>query len=165
MRKITDSEPRTIREVNSAIPDWLAQIVAKLLRKSAAERFQSAAQVADLLRDCLAHVQQPTTVALPRECQPGNRTIRRSRASWVAISLATAAVAGLLFFVIANLRLLSRGPEQATSSHKPAAIESDDAFSNWKATSDEFRSFDDDLTAFETDVELQWRQLDSPEAR
>jgi hypothetical protein len=37
----------------------------KLLAKSPDDRFQSAAEVADLLERCLAHLQQPTITALP----------------------------------------------------------------------------------------------------
>ncbi len=65
MRRITDESPRPIRETNADVPAWLDAIVAKLLSKSRCERFDSADEVAELLRDCLAHVQHPTTVPLP----------------------------------------------------------------------------------------------------
>lgn len=65
LRRITDNEPRRIREVNPAIPEWLDGIVNKLLSKDVSQRFQSANEVAELLEQCLAHVQQPTAVALP----------------------------------------------------------------------------------------------------
>ena len=65
LRRITDEEPRPIREINTEIPDWLCGIVAKLMAKQPDERFQSAREVAALLEQCLAHVQQPTAVPLP----------------------------------------------------------------------------------------------------
>jgi serine/threonine protein kinase len=65
LRLITDSQPRCIREINADIPEWLERIVMKLLSKAAAERFASAGDVATLLEQCLAHVQQPTNVSLP----------------------------------------------------------------------------------------------------
>ncbi len=65
LRRITDTEPRPIRETNPDVPPWLEQIVTKLLAKSADDRFESAAEVAELLEDCLAHVQQPTTTPVP----------------------------------------------------------------------------------------------------
>lgn len=65
LRRITDDIPRPIRETNPDVPAWLEQIVMKLLAKSAADRFESADQVAELLEDCLAHIQQPTTMPLP----------------------------------------------------------------------------------------------------
>ncbi len=65
LRRITDDEPRPIREINPDIPDWLCDIVAKLMAKRPDDRFQSAHEVAMLLEQCLAHVQQPTVVPLP----------------------------------------------------------------------------------------------------
>ena len=69
LRRITDTEPRPIREINSDAPDWLAAIVAKLHVKDAAERFSSADEVADLWEQCLAHVQQPIAVPVPELAQ------------------------------------------------------------------------------------------------
>lgn len=65
LRRITDTEPRPIREINPAIPEWLVAIIAKLHAKHPAERFASADELAKLLEQCLAHVQQPTAVPLP----------------------------------------------------------------------------------------------------
>lgn len=69
LRRITDDTPRSIRESNPDVPEWLELIVMKLLAKSADDRFDSAEQVAELLEDCLAHVQQPTTTPLPAGVQ------------------------------------------------------------------------------------------------
>ena len=68
LRRITDNEPRSIREVNPAIPAWLEAIVTRLHAKSPGDRFTSAEEVHELLEQCLAHVQQPTTVPLPTSC-------------------------------------------------------------------------------------------------
>lgn len=67
LRLITDVHPRSIREINPDIPEWLCVIIAKLMSKSPEERYQSAAEVAELLSACLAHVQQPTVVDIPSE--------------------------------------------------------------------------------------------------
>src|SRR5262249_7910209 len=64
LRRVAEDEPRPIREVNPEIPGWLAAIVARLHAKEPAERFATAAEVAELLGGCLAHVQQPATVPL-----------------------------------------------------------------------------------------------------
>lgn len=66
LRRIRETPPRPIREINADIPEWLERIVMKLLAKSPAERFATATEVATLLEQCLAHVQQPTAVALPK---------------------------------------------------------------------------------------------------
>lgn len=65
MRQITDEVPKPIRDVNPNFPVWLDRIVMKLLAQSRGDRFSSAENVADLLKACLAHVQQPENVALP----------------------------------------------------------------------------------------------------
>lgn len=65
MRKIIDEEPVPIRELNPDIPDWLCNIVIKLMAKDKASRFASAKHVHTLLESCLSHVQQPTVIKLP----------------------------------------------------------------------------------------------------
>lgn len=70
LRLITDKEPRPIREINPDVPEWLCAIIGKLMAKQANDRFESAQEVATLLEDCLAHVQQPTAVPLPPSLVP-----------------------------------------------------------------------------------------------
>ncbi len=65
LRRITDNDPRPIREINPDIPEWLCKIIRKLMAKDAANRFESAEAVANLLEDCLAHVHSPTRNSLP----------------------------------------------------------------------------------------------------
>ena len=73
LRRITDSEPRPIREINPGIPIWLCAVIEKLHAKSPNDRYQSAGDVAELLGQCLAHVQQPDTQALPETLVRGGR--------------------------------------------------------------------------------------------
>ena len=70
MRRIADVEPANIREINPDIPDWLCLIIAKLMSKRAENRYETAAEVAQLLEECLAHVQRPSTVPLPASLSP-----------------------------------------------------------------------------------------------
>jgi WD40 repeat protein len=65
LKRVCEETPRPIREVNPDIPDWLAAVVMKLLAKDPARRVQTAAEVAELLGQYLAHVQQPHLVARP----------------------------------------------------------------------------------------------------
>ncbi len=76
LRRITDAEPRPIREINPNIPEWLERLIQKLLAKSLVDRFQTADEVAELLQQCLAHVQQPTSVSLPVSLAPHARSRR-----------------------------------------------------------------------------------------
>ena len=65
MRRICDDSPRSLCEVNADVPPWLADVIARLMAKDRNDRFQSADEVADVLEQCLAHVQHPTSVCLP----------------------------------------------------------------------------------------------------
>lgn len=65
LRRVCDTEPRSLLEENSEVPEWLDAIVARLLAKDPARRFQTASEVADVLGRCLAHVQQPLASPLP----------------------------------------------------------------------------------------------------
>ena len=77
LRRITDVEPRPIREINPNIPEWLSSLVARLMSKSPEDRFVNANEVAELLKQCLAHVQQPTAVPLPTSLVPPATTVHR----------------------------------------------------------------------------------------
>jgi tetratricopeptide (TPR) repeat protein/tRNA A-37 threonylcarbamoyl transferase component Bud32 len=65
LRKINDLQPTPISELNPDIPDWFSRIVERLMAKSPSDRFASATEVAKLLRQCLAHVEQPRLTPLP----------------------------------------------------------------------------------------------------
>lgn len=69
IRRVCDDSPRPIREINPDVPDWLCGIIDRLLAKDPKERYDSAEEVAELLGNCLAHVQQPTTVPIPESAQ------------------------------------------------------------------------------------------------
>jgi serine/threonine protein kinase len=65
LRLITDEEPRSIREINPAIPDWLCSVVQKLMAKKPEDRYASASELAEQLEACLAHVSNPLKNSLP----------------------------------------------------------------------------------------------------
>jgi serine/threonine-protein kinase len=84
LKKVCDENPRPIHELNPEIPEWLTAIVAKLMAKEPGERFESASEVATLLGQHLAHLQQPAVFPQPPELaqptQPASRQTRRSPA-------------------------------------------------------------------------------------
>jgi len=100
LKRVSEDAPQPIREVNPDVPGWLEAIVMKLLAKEPAQRFQTAAEVAELLGQHLAHLQQPHLVAQPAMIvmpAPGRR--RR----WLVAVLLVAAivpVAAVLLLVI-----------------------------------------------------------------
>lgn len=64
LKRVCEETPHAIRDLNSDIPEWLCAVIDKLHAKLPAERYQSAAEVADVLGSCLAHLQQPS-IPLP----------------------------------------------------------------------------------------------------
>jgi serine/threonine-protein kinase len=79
LKRVCEETPRPIREINPDIPDWLTAIIGKLHAKEPAERFQSAAEVSELLSQHLAHLQQPQLVPQPPTVLPPVRGPRRRR--------------------------------------------------------------------------------------
>ena len=53
--------PRPVQQLNPAVPDWLAEVIAKLHAKNPADRYQSAEEVAELLMQhrCQMHGWRP----------------------------------------------------------------------------------------------------------
>jgi formylglycine-generating enzyme required for sulfatase activity/serine/threonine protein kinase len=118
LKRVCDESPRPIREVNAEIPPWLEAIIGKLLAKNPADRFQSAAEVSELLGQHLAHVQnpaqvpRPATVSLPaiptqpvKESNSADRLSprqrhRRSMAIATAICAFLALAAAVIAFVV-----------------------------------------------------------------
>ncbi len=97
LRRITDNAHRPIPEVRSDVPSWLCSVIDRLLSKDAAQRFGSAEEVASLLEECLAHVQQPTKVPLPETLyKPPVR-------NWVLRPAWLGAGAALLLVVVAGI--------------------------------------------------------------
>lgn len=86
LRKVCDSEPRPIREVNPDVPTWLVDIIDHLLAKDPQHRFQSAEEVARVLNEHLADLQNPSSGSRPkferRLPKPG-----RSLPKWAATAM------------------------------------------------------------------------------
>lgn len=93
LKRVIEASPRPIRQINDEIPDWLCDIIAKLHAKKPADRFQSAREVAELLQQHLAHMQQPNRVAPPpavilpsqaeKRWQPGDRVLAPWEPEWL----------------------------------------------------------------------------------
>jgi serine/threonine-protein kinase len=132
LRRVSDDTPRPIRELNPDMPDWLVSIIARLHAKDPAQRYQSAAEVADLLGRCLAHVQQPLVQPLPcTEFRPlaRSRSQRRKLVWRLAIGLAGCAlVVGALILSRAQpsdrkLPKDDQGASQSSDQATSAALE------------------------------------------
>jgi serine/threonine protein kinase len=86
LRHVCEHTPTPIRDVNPAIPPWLAAVVERLHAKRPADRFATAAEVAELLRFNLEHPEQPRPVPRPR---------RRRRPLAIVLAVLLALVGGL----------------------------------------------------------------------
>jgi serine/threonine-protein kinase len=103
LRRICEDTPRPLREINADMPEWLAEIVERLLQKDPDARFQTADEVAQLLEQCLAHLQHPTSVVLPRQLTGRSAALRRARRRTRNRMIAAAAVVALVGLGLAEL--------------------------------------------------------------
>lgn len=67
VKKICDDTPRPLREIDPQLPEWLAAVIDRLLAKDPNQRFQTAAEVAQVLGDALARLQAGQVVAAPAQ--------------------------------------------------------------------------------------------------
>lgn len=89
LKRVCEDRPRPVRQINPAVPDWLEAIMFQLLEKAPEHRFQSASEVADLLRQGLAHLERPTTERPPRPArQIAGAGAGRGRRALVVLLLA-----------------------------------------------------------------------------
>jgi WD40 repeat protein/serine/threonine protein kinase len=86
LTRVCDDDPRPIREVNADVPKWVCAVVGKLMAKDPADRFQSAAEVADLFARYLAHLENPDRVPPPPPVR-GVRVRHRRRARRLVVGL------------------------------------------------------------------------------
>ena len=123
LRRVCDDTPRSIRADHPEVPAWLDAIIAKLLAKDPAARFQTASEVSELLGQCLVYLERPTDAPpFPHETRHGRFAgLRRRRR--VAVILLFALVAGFtaaldrgLTVTSGSLATASRGKESAKSS-------------------------------------------------
>ena len=147
LRRIRETPPRAIREINADIPEWLERIVLKLLSKSPDDRIATATEVATLLEQCLAHVQQPTTVELPvvgwafLPARPEAQKTRSGKSAQPTARLALA-FAVLTAIVLAALWLRTKPipTEQNEATTSSADSSTLDPLLQWNATQTELDS-------------------------
>ncbi len=65
LHKVSTADPLPVRNLNPTVPEWLDELIVRLLAKDPAQRIQTAAEVQTLLEGYLAHLRQPTTIAAP----------------------------------------------------------------------------------------------------
>jgi serine/threonine protein kinase len=103
LRRVSDDTPRPIIDLNPDIPDWFVGIVGKLLAKDPAERFQSAAEVAELLRQYLKHLQEPSTTPRPESLPSSNKKNASQTTGRLNRRRRRFAVAAAIFLLLGSL--------------------------------------------------------------
>jgi hypothetical protein len=74
LRRVADEMPPPLHEVNLDAPAWLSDIIARLLAKNPADRYQSAAEVAEDFAAELARAHALSPLDVPAEVCPGTGT-------------------------------------------------------------------------------------------
>lgn len=154
LRRITDSEPRPIREINPNIPEWLERLVQRLHAKSLAVRFQTADEVAELLKQCLAHVQQPTTHRLPQSLVEPRKRIEPQYLVG-AIALLSIVIVGI------GVTTLITQPRQPTflsadEGHSPPIYFPANEESNWQAIDSPMNDLKDEANRIGRQIQTDW---------
>ncbi|GEM_PF-2508955 len=112
LKKVCEQPHRPVREINADVPAWLEQIIDKLLAKEPSDRFQTAAEVAELLRGYGAHLREPHGVPAPRwTSSPAARRRRPWRvvaaaALLVAIALGITEATGVTHLAVTIIRIV-----------------------------------------------------------
>jgi serine/threonine-protein kinase len=153
LRRITDSSERSLREINSQIPEWFERIVRRLLAKNPDERFSSADEVAGILKQCLAHVQQPRMELLPEAYRTNSegRGLNRKRLAVGLAALTLVVVGG--FVVNQWMRTDTTNP---VPTEMPENRVLDESLLDWDAPEQEVERLLDDASEFDDRAEKFW---------
>ena len=134
MRRITDDQPRPVREINSEIPDWLDGFITQLLSKSPDQRVGSSHEIARLLKESLANIQHPTAFKLPDEVAA--LAPKRAKKTPIAIRnlcwgfaalVLIACIVGAITYGPSLTSLASKKPQSATAENAEPQLEVDSA--------------------------------------
>jgi serine/threonine protein kinase len=173
LRRITDSQPRSLQEVNSEIPEWLCCIIAKLHTKTPGERFESAAELANVLGQCLAHIQQPDTQLLPGSVVKLTRSVDEGssflsallpRSRFGLLSLASAAA---VLIVLAASAMIARRDQRPPATPKSALSQTSrtsdnfdpDPATNWESTANGVRKLAEQINESTSRMDLLWDDM------
>jgi serine/threonine-protein kinase len=131
LRRVSDEQPRPIRELNPAVPEALARVIDTLHAKNPADRYQTAAEVAAVLEQLLADLQKPgRPTAPPPRTRAGWLPRRRRPYPLLAAALIVVAFVALFAVVSAVTRDhnsdRSFGPAFAAWANRDDREETDD---------------------------------------
>jgi tRNA A-37 threonylcarbamoyl transferase component Bud32 len=114
MRRVCDEEPTAAHTLNPKVPEWLGQLIQRLMAKTAAARLQTATEVSADLERRLADWQQAGTTCQPHSGPPAATTGRPRPLPWPAWAAVLVLLLALVWFAF-----LKPKPESA-AGNKPA---------------------------------------------
>jgi|GEM_PF-4697203 len=121
LRRVVEDTCEPIRGINPDIPAWLCQIIDKLLAKNPADRYPTAAEVAALLEERLAELQQPAPSL-------GVQATRiRSPRTWAAIAAAGALLLAIVLGLGNSRNTDPAGGSTSDHSGQPQQLLTDEA--------------------------------------
>lgn len=147
LRRICDTPARSVLETNPSIPAWFWGLLANLLSKNPQERIASARDLAGTLSHCLAHVQQPTVVPLPKTLPiPPKQVTRKKSARWIMWP----AGVGFLIWLAYLLDPLVKAKVSQKSTSEPSMSQK----ANWEdGLENQVQSLQQGVDQLELDVE------------
>lgn len=133
LKQIADVKHRPLRELNPAIPEWLAQTIDRLLAKKPADRIQTATHLAEVFEFHWA-LMKTSSEEVPTVCKIAEaKRVRRNR--WIAAGVgATFLSLGLLagsFFSNRNASHENSSTAATVSTSEPLAVLSANAGAVW----------------------------------
>lgn len=116
LKRVCDLEPPPVHQVNPVIPEWLGDLIARLMSKRPEQRLASAAELARLLEESLRRLQAAPGAAeapwIPPPVRASGLPPRRFVRS--ALGFALGALGALALVVVAMQLLRDRNPRRAT---------------------------------------------------
>jgi len=137
LRRVADETPQPLHTVNPEVPEWLSEIVDKLLAKNPADRYQSAGEVAEVFAAELARWHALSPLDVPADvCAASSgsrisRTRTRKHICWKRVAfrvlpwLGGAAIGALAVALLGTPRVVEKVVEVPTGNGAPlAAVDS-----------------------------------------
>lgn len=155
LKKITETTPRPVTEINERVPAWLDRLIGKLMARSIDQRPANADEAAMWLRQSLAHVVNPAQNTLPAMLLRQDRGVI-SRWRWPLIAAAGCLVAVGTFAatrwttITPTPRGISRSAAINESVGRPSQPTPDTEPDRW-----DLRSFDDVADQLAADLQAE----------
>jgi eukaryotic-like serine/threonine-protein kinase len=143
LRRVADETPASLSAVNPDVPHWLSNIVDKLLAKNPADRYQTAAEVAEVFAVELARTHSLSPLDVPAEVCPSASRSGTSRTRkpicWKSVAfrvlpwIGGAVLGALPLALLAQPRVIVRVEEAPapTSGPEPKWVLQGDSGSVW----------------------------------